>query len=40
MGDHPPITPTVNFPRSLPGSEEKMYEYISKHYLASISQDA
>ena len=38
-GDHPPITPTVNLPRSLKGEEERLYEYISRHYLASLSPD-
>lgn len=39
MGDHPPITPTINLPKALTGEEERIYEYISRHFLASISRD-
>ncbi|EAS05803.2 DNA topoisomerase I (macronuclear) [Tetrahymena thermophila SB210] len=39
MGDHPPITPTTNYPNSLGGDERKLYDYISKHFIASLSED-
>ena len=41
-GDHPPITPTVKIPRpdQLNQNEAKLYEYICRTYLASISPDA
>lgn len=41
-GDHPPITPTTKVPQrgSLSGNEGKMYDYICKHFLATISRDA
>ena len=38
-GDHPPITPTNKTPFSLGSEEHKLYEYIVKHFLASVSQD-
>ena len=40
MGDHPPITPTVKIPNSLSGDEKRMYGYIVRHFLGSISKDA
>jgi DNA topoisomerase III len=40
MGDHPPITPTVNVPNALYGDEVRVYEYITKYFLATISPDA
>lgn len=41
MGDHPPITPTVKIPNSFRSDEEKkLYEYIVRHFLGSISPDA
>ena len=39
-GDHPPITPTVKIPHSLSGDEKRMYGYIVRHFLGSISKDA
>lgn len=40
-GDHPPITPTtkVAMPGSLGHDEWKLYEYVCRHYLATISPD-
>jgi len=40
MGDHPPITPTTFVPKELFGDESRLYEYICRHYLASIAPDA
>lgn len=40
MGDHPPITPTIKIPNNLQSEERKIYEYIVKHFLGSISPDA
>ena len=40
MGDHPPITPTTNIPQDLNGDALQLYEYISRHFLASISPDS
>lgn len=41
-GDHPPITPTNNTPnmQRMPASEARMYEFVCRHFLASISPDA
>ena len=39
-GDHPPITPTTNRPMNLAYEDEKLYNYICQHFLASIAQDA
>lgn len=41
-GDHPPITPTNKTPSrdTLRGDEWRLYEYIARHFLATISQDA
>lgn len=39
MGDHPPITPTTNYPDRLAGDERRLYDYISKHFIASLSED-
>lgn len=36
-GDHPPITPTNKTPFALGPDEYKLYEYIVKHFLASVS---
>ena len=38
-GDHPPITPTSNIPSNLSGVDGLIYEYVSSHFLASISVD-
>lgn len=40
MGDHPPITPTTFVPDSLKGDESRLYEYICRHFLASVAADA
>ncbi|ETO31512.1 hypothetical protein RFI_05608, partial [Reticulomyxa filosa] len=38
-GDHPPITP-VSYPtRELHGNERRLYEFIVKHFLATLSPD-
>ena len=41
-GDHPPITPTNKVPYrgNLRDEEWKLYEFICKHFLATISPDA
>ena len=41
-GDHPPITPTnkIPFRGNLRDEEWKLYEFICKHFLATISPDA
>ncbi|GAB5361342.1 hypothetical protein AAMO2058_000705300 [Amorphochlora amoebiformis] len=37
MGDHPPITPVRSVGRSeLGGREWKVYDYVSRHFLASL----
>ncbi len=39
-GDHPPITPVQCVsPASLSGDEARLYDFIARHFLASISQD-
>eukprot|EP00392_Amoebophrya_sp_AT5.2_P018702 g19308.t1 len=42
-GDHPPITPCGPFARRedmKKGSQWKLYEYVCKHFLASVMDDA
>ncbi|KAL4445249.1 hypothetical protein ABPG74_022062 [Tetrahymena malaccensis] len=44
MEDHPPITPTQNYPRPenvdlLTKQERELYDYISKHFIASLCDD-
>ena len=39
VGDHPPITPTVNIPTHLGGPEKNLYEHIAKMFLAAHSND-
>lgn len=41
-GDHPPITPTTKIPKpeQLSHIEMRMYEYVSRHFLGTISADA
>ena len=40
MGDHPPITPTSKVPYYLDDDNEKrIYEYIVRHFLGSISRN-
>eukprot|EP01015_Nassula_variabilis_P000095 TRINITY_DN1003_c0_g1_i3.p1 TRINITY_DN1003_c0_g1~~TRINITY_DN1003_c0_g1_i3.p1 ORF type:complete len:755 (+),score=121.57 TRINITY_DN1003_c0_g1_i3:68-2332(+) len=41
-GDHPPITPTLKTPSpgELNKEEWKMYDYISRHFLGTVSADA
>lgn len=39
VGDHPPITPTANVPKSLSGIERGLYEYVVRMFLATHSQD-
>jgi DNA topoisomerase-3 len=41
-GDHPPITPTNRVPsrNEVGGDEWRIYEYVARHFLASISPDA
>ena len=42
VGDHPPITPTNKTPSrdSLKTDEWRVYEYVARHFLATISPDA
>ena len=41
-GDHPPITPSTNVPNlnSLSWDEERLYDFICRNFLATVSQDA
>ncbi|RNA45016.1 DNA topoisomerase 3-beta-1 [Brachionus plicatilis] len=40
QGDHPPITPTsFASPEQLPGDLWRLYEFITKHFLATVSRD-
>lgn len=41
MGDHPPITPVAMASEaSLGGGDEwRLYDYIARHFLASVSPD-
>lgn len=41
-GDHPPIIPTHKVPTKgfLPGNEGRLYDYICRHFLSTISRDA
>ena len=41
-GDHPPITPTSKVPQrgSLQGHEGKLYDFICRHFFATLSRDA
>ena len=37
-GDHPPITPVASIdPNTLPSGESALYELITKHFLATLS---
>ena len=41
MGDHPPITPCrLANPNELHGDEERVYELVTRQFLASVSPDA
>lgn len=42
VGDHPPITPTNKVPsrENLGNDEWRVYEYVARHFLATISPDA
>lgn len=40
LGDHPPITPTVNVPHHLGGDHLRVYDYVARHFLGTISADA
>lgn len=39
MQAHPPIHPT-KYANNLSGNEQKVYEYIVRHFLACVSKDA
>jgi DNA topoisomerase-3 len=40
MGDHPPITPTASVSEAqLSGDAWRLYEHISRHFLATVSPD-
>lgn len=38
-GDHPPITPTGILDKNFDSGSSILYDYILKHFLASLSQD-
>jgi len=42
VGDHPPITPTNKTPSrdALHGDEWRLYDYVARHFLATVSSDA
>lgn len=40
VGDHPPITPTTNVPDHLPAYQARLYDFICRRFLASVSSDA
>lgn len=42
VGDHPPITPTNKTASRdmLHGDEWRVYEYVARHFMATISPDA
>lgn len=40
VGDHPPITPTTSVPNNLYGDELRVYDFVTRRYLASIGYDA
>lgn len=40
VGDHPPITPSSKIATNLSGSEARVYDFVTRRYLASISYDA
>ena len=37
VGDHPPITPTTNIPNDLQYNDKRIYDYICRHFIASVS---
>jgi DNA topoisomerase-3 len=39
-GDHPPITPTTKTPNSLEGTQRRLYDFVARHYLGSLSKNA
>eukprot|EP00727_Mastigamoeba_balamuthi_P002805 m51a1_g12521 putative dna topoisomerase 3-beta-1 (925) ;mRNA; f:67-3603 len=40
MGDHPPITPMTSADEGVLGADEwRLYEYIARHFIASVSPD-
>jgi DNA topoisomerase-3 len=41
MGDHPPITPCrAAGPHELSGDTGRIYEFVVRHFIASVSEDA
>lgn len=40
VGDHPPITPSTKIATTLSGDEARLYNFVTRRYLASISYDA
>lgn len=40
VGDHPPITPMRSAsPSQLSGDSWRIYEYVTRHFLATVSED-
>lgn len=39
-GDHPPITPTTNCPKSLDGASRRLYDFVVRHYLGTLAHNA
>lgn len=40
IGDHPPITPMKSAsPIELTGDSWKLYDYITRHFIATVSKD-
>lgn len=40
VGDHPPITPSTKVASHLSGDEARLYNFVTRRYLASLAYDA
>lgn len=40
LGDHPPVMPTTEVPKKLAGALQKVYDFIVRRYLATLSPKA